>query len=443
MPGESELLAYLEDKYLNEQPLSPNSVAKLLAKEKGTIDMSMVTEDELPLMHLAAMNEATDALSLGKTVKLMLEAGANPQQKDGDGDTLMEAVLLMCDDSDAPDDHIKEGHLAVVLTLLRWPAFSVTGEQAVSICTWIRRHMMHLGYEAILTDLEAKVGAEVYSRAWKSEEMLGYLEQCGYEEKVGVTASKVEEFIRCGAVPSHSQNGATALLLTVLNPYSEHLELQKAMRHMLTAEPSVATAMDGFKLKALQWAADYRNISLQHGLANPNPAALLALFPLVVELVPADMDAGEVCLKVNPGGSSQGAPPLGSTVPTLRFMEGDRVICRVEAAGGDYNWEEGGVVGCWYREPHWPETFVGAAYEVTLDIGQQVFAMLDSERIIRPLAGPQARLARPESAASKAAPGGKPAKRFVKQQKEDGQWEMLDTVSGRSRPTSPPDSEED
>mmetsp|Transcript_73549 Transcript_73549/g.137434 ORF Transcript_73549/g.137434 Transcript_73549/m.137434 type:complete len:439 (+) Transcript_73549:93-1409(+) len=438
MPNQSALLAYLEDNYLNEQPISPDAVAKLLAKEQGRLDMSMVTEDELPLMHLAAMNEATDALSLGRTVKLMLEAGASPLQKDGDGDTLLEAVLLMSDDQDAPEDCVKEGHLAVVLTLLRWPDFSVSSEQAMDICTWIRRHMMSLGYEAILTALEAKVGTEVYSKAWKSEELLGYLEHSGYEAKQGIKASKVEEFLQSGAVPSHSQNGATALLLLVLNPYSEYTELEKAMRLMLTIEPSVATAQDGFKLRPLQWAADHRNISMQHNLKNANPAALLALFPLVVELVPASLDSGEVCLKVQPDGSSQGAPPQGIPVPTLRFMEGDRVLCRVEAAGGDYNWEEGGVVGCWYRETCWPDSFVGAAYEVTLDIGQKVYAMVDSDRIIRPLAGPKARIGRPGSAASQAT-----GKRFVKQQKEDGKWEMLDTVSGRTRPTSPPDSDED
>ena len=35
----------------------------------------------------------------------------------------------------------------------------------------------------------------------------------------------------------------------------------------------------------------------------------------------------------------------------VRFLEGDRVLCRVEAPGGLTTWEEGVVIGLWYREP--------------------------------------------------------------------------------------------
>mmetsp|Transcript_51178 Transcript_51178/g.121642 ORF Transcript_51178/g.121642 Transcript_51178/m.121642 type:complete len:458 (+) Transcript_51178:121-1494(+) len=450
------VLEYLEDRYLNDKAIDPKKLRMILeSAPAGSLDMSIQTEDELPLLHLAAMNEATSAPALAKTIQLLLEAGAPLDLSDGDDDTVLDAILAFSEDGENLSQEMLEAHLAVVHTLLHWPALEVSDEQVASICTWLRRHMTDMELkQPVLEALRAKADPEVFNIAWRSEELLAYLEQCAYEEKRGIEAAKVEELIRSGASVAHSQNGATALLLAVLNPYTQYPEAVKAFRAMLTQEPEVAAIRDGFKLLPLQWAADHRSISSQHGLQRTNPAVLLALFPLVVELLPPGTDAGQVCLKVMPDGSSGSVPP-GMKPPQLRFMEGDRVLCLLGAPGATVNWEEGIIVGTWYRESSWPSEFCGAPYEVALDIGQRVYSLVDSDEVVKALKGDAVKVPSPgalqKQVPAAAAPNpasGKPAaavsgKRFVKRQKEDGKWEILDTVSGRARPSSPPDSDDD
>merc|ERR1740122_653105 len=77
-------------------------------------------------------------------------------------------------------------------------------------------------------------------------------------------------------------------------------------------------------------------------------------------------------------GSTRGLP-----TQKLRFKVGDQLFCRMEELGGSYVWENGTVVGLWYREIHWPEEHPGAPYEVLLDVGLRVFALVDHDRIIR------------------------------------------------------------
>lgn len=151
----------------------------------------------------------------------------------------------------------------------------------------------------------------------------------------------------------------------------------------------------------------------------------------MVELAPEMADAsGARCLKVSATGITGEARPETS----LRFLEGDRVRCRVEAPGGTTAWEEGTIVALWYRDKCWPGSFPGAPYEIKLDIGQLVYALSDNDVMIR-------------SEAQKAPSAGLPTKasggRFCKRQREDGSWELLDTKSGKSRACSPPDSDED
>ena len=64
----------------------------------------------------------------------------------------------------------------------------------------------------------------------------------------------------------------------------------------------------------------------------------------------------------------------------------------------------------------------------TFDIGGHVFAISDSDKLIR------------EERAKTNVSIGKPGKRFVKQRTEAG-WQLLDTLTGKTRPTSPPDSD--
>jgi len=297
---------------------------------------------------------------------------------------------------------------------------------------------------------------------------LAYLEDRAYEQRAGVEAAKVQDFLSKGARPGHKQNGATALQLVVLNPYSSFEELNKVFMMMVSAAPEVAAIQDGFKLTPFMWASDYTNIAQQHGLSRPNPGVLLALVSALMAVLPPEVDAGEYCAKVAPDGQCPMTRPVGA--PATRFMEGDRVVCRVQAPGGETAWEEGVVVGMWYREGCWPDAHPGAAYEIRLDIGLQVFAIADNDRLVRreeasgkksaapsapaaaAAAGRSSAAAQAEVAAGEAGgrggtgdaaaakPGGQ---RFQRRRREDGKWELLDTVSGKGRPCSPPDSDEE
>jgi len=186
------------------------------------------------------------------------------------------------------------------------------------------------------------------------------------------------------------------------------------------------------------WASDYENISLQHSVS-PNPAVLLALVPAIFTVCPDLADgSGACCLKVKKSGASTGqivnAP--------LRFLEGDRVLCRVEAPGNLTTWEEGVVVGLWYREKDWPSQFPGAPYEVKLDIGSHVYALVDHSGLIQREARENLKAVGSGGYGNGTA-NAKPQGRFQKRQREDGSWELLDTKSGKARACSPPDSDED
>jgi len=240
------------------------------------------------------------------------------------------------------------------------------------------------------------------------------------------------------------------LLLTVLNPYSVMSELDEIFRLLLAADPKVAMLRDGFGLSAFQWSNDYINIAQQHQLKVPNPAAFLSLMPLLCSNLPEDVDAGEACLKVAKTGQTSAGVTKKKGIQ-LRFLEGDRVLARVENPGGKCDWEEGVVIGLWYREPCWPSDHPGAPYEVQLDIGTRLFALADSDRIIRREAGgrPKGVAATTFAPPSRSKPGsdGKAkaasGPRFQRRKREDGTWEMLDTVSGKTRPVSPPESDAD
>mmetsp|Transcript_79928 Transcript_79928/g.226083 ORF Transcript_79928/g.226083 Transcript_79928/m.226083 type:complete len:442 (-) Transcript_79928:152-1477(-) len=434
--AEKDLLQYLEESYMMDAPLSLATVQTLLGSPSSqALSWTLRSEDCLPLLHLAAMNEATPADELGAVVSELLLRGAPPDSKDDDGDTALDAVLQLAGDAEADNqgmsDSAKRANLAAVQALLRCPAQPVLSAQVLAVCAWLRRQMPEDGRRPVLAELEARAGARAVSAAWASEELLAYLERLAYEEKAGVEPRRVRKFLERGASPGHTQFGATALLLLVLNPYSSYAQLVETFRAMLTAEPKVATVRDSFKLLPMQWAADYVNVAQQHGLTRPNPAAFLALMPCILTLVPPELDAGEACPCVARDGRC-----CPSSRPT-RLLEGARALCRVCAPGGVYEWEEGVVAGLWYREPSWPAEHPGAPYEVLLDIGTRVFALVDDDRIVRPEA-----LGAPRAAPAPASQS-KCGRRFKKQQRPDGTWELLDTVSGKTRPASPPDSDDE
>merc|ERR1719510_2098371 len=215
---------------------------------------------------------------------------------------------------------------------------------------------------------------------------------------------------------------------------------------MMQRDPGVAAVRDGFKLTPMQWAADYKNVAQQHGLQKANPAALLALLPCILHYAPEDLDAGDVCLKTSGDGQCRSISNQQAFSPPtrMRFLEADRVFCKVSSPGGSHAWEEGTVIGLWYRERGWPSDHPGAAYEVELDISERVYVLEDSARIIRSEAEGPPKTGSPNPASSSSAKGkAKAGPRFQKQQKADGEWQLLDTVSGKARPASPPDSDDD
>lgn len=468
--AETTLLRYLEESYVMDNPLELAEVKSILAGAGGKrLRWDLRSEDGMPCLHLVAMNEATVPEELGAIVSLLLAQGAPPTAEDDDGDTALKAVMTLSEESDRPGnggnsedtEALKLLHVAAVRALLQCKAQPLGQAEVTSVFAWLRRHVPEAARAPVKKDLEARAGEELVAQAWNSEELLGYLERCAYDERAGVDASQVEAFVKRGAQPDHTQNGASALLLVVLNPYSTLQDLQKVFRLMLQATPRVAEMRDGFKFKPLNWATDYVNVAQQHGLDPPNPAALLALMPCIVEMLPDEVDGGAACLKVSSGGTCAAVPPRGA--PYTRFLEGERVLCRVEAPGGNMEWEEGVVTGLWYREGCWPRSHSGAPYEVKLDIGTRVFALSDNDRIIRTEAKkprtPQSPSAKALQAKSAPAPergaGGYPSadpkakvgggSRFQKRLRPDGGWEMLDTVSGKARPcpAPPPDSSSD
>ncbi|CAK9082191.1 COBW domain-containing protein 2 (Cobalamin synthase W domain-containing protein 2) [Durusdinium trenchii] len=284
--------------------------------------------------------------------------------------------------------------------------------------------------KTVLGDLEKRLGKEEVAKAWTSQMLLKYVENCAYDAKKPLQSTVVAQFIAAGADVCSKRNSASVLLLMILNPYSSFLEMTKICRMVIEKDPQSVCQRDGFKMTPFNWASDYENVSLQHGVSPPNPAVLLALVPSIFELCPDLAEgSGACCLKTTKTGQAAGAVMSGVS---LRFLEGDRVLCRVEAPGNQTTWEEGVVVGLWYREKGWPPEFPGAPYEVKLDIGSHVYALVDHDGLIQREARQTVKATLPKSTG-----------RFQKQRRDDGSWELLDTKSGKARACSPPDSDED
>jgi len=454
-----QLLEYIEGAYIGDEGMDVSIVLKILNSCPGPLDWSVCSDDELPILHMAVMSEEIEPETMVAIVTALLKFGAPTGLKDGDGDTALQAVLSLAEDcerdGEGPSQTLST-QVAAVTTLLQHPSQSLDTEQAKRVCQWLR----HYGGKrsehkaTVLSVLSARLGDDQVSRFWISQEMMSYLEKLAYEAKKPVKASKVRSYLEKGASPCTAQTGASALLLCVLNPFSTLDQLIEVFRMMLEKEPEVAGMRDGFKLSALQWAADYRNVGTQHGLKVPNPAALLALMPNVIDLVPVGIDANECCFKAAPDGFCTSVVPPECTLTSLakptRFLEGHRVICRVEEPGGGCSWEEGVVTGLWYRERCWPAAHPGAPYEVKLDIGRIVFSLVDNDRIVREesrtahdVNANAAAAAAASTGTPAAAPKAKSAGRFQTRQREDGKWEMLDTTSGITRPCAPPGSDDD
>lgn len=445
---EMQLLEYLNDRFLSDEMLSEAVVQQLVASAgPRPLELNIKSQDEgaFPLLHLVVMNTGTPAPFLENIIANLIQLGAAPEAEDSDGDNALAVLIALAyehrEDDEALSEDILAAQLGAVVALLNSKTLKVTQKEAMQVCQWLRQfaptrcHAQQRVFDA----LAEHVGHSEVASAWCSEELLAYLDSKAFDAKRPVEKSQVLGFLERGASPSHSQNGATALLMIILNPYNNYEELIPIFRAMLEKEPGCAAIKDGFKLLPVQWAADYRNISSQHKLVKPNPASLLALLPSIAEKLPADVDAGEHCISVHD--TARTCARKKNTLQELRFKEGDRVICRVQIPGGERVWEEGSIVDVGYREDCWPDRHPGAPYEVLLDIGTRVFALVDHDRIIQKektdknndvsLFGPifqnQAGKSQKSNAKAKAA-------RFQRRQKDDGSWELVDTVSGKARP---------
>lgn len=441
-PGQVEqsLLQYLEMCCVSDAAIDVEEIRGIAASAAGPLNLAIQTEDQLSLLHLAVLNEVTEADALGAALTELLQMGVPADIKDGDGDTVLETIIALGDeaerDGEGLEDRVKMAHLCAITALLRSPSVPIGTSEVTKICSWLRRTMPEEGRDSVLNALADRGGSEEVARMWCSEQLLAHLEQRAYEMKKGVKAAQIADFLSRGASPRHTQNGATAILLVVLNPYTEYQEALEVFRLMLTADPGCASIRDGFKLTPLEWASDYNNVAQQHGMTKANPGILLALMPNLVLQTPLDVDSGECCLKTNPGGACS---TQAGKAPATRFMEGDRVVCRVSTPGHGFEWEEGVIVGLWYRESCYPREHCGAPYEMLLDIGTRVYALVDHDRIVRREEVKQSRPVEKVAPTTKVASSGS---RFKKQQREDGSWEILDTVSGKSRPIPPPDSDD-
>eukprot|EP00928_Gymnodinium_smaydae_P089067 TRINITY_DN73071_c0_g1_i1.p1 TRINITY_DN73071_c0_g1~~TRINITY_DN73071_c0_g1_i1.p1 ORF type:complete len:522 (-),score=100.90 TRINITY_DN73071_c0_g1_i1:229-1755(-) len=442
---EEQLRDMLDTCYINDNPLLASKVMEMIGA-RTELDFTVKSDDEATLLHLAVMCEATAPADMAAVVEILLKLGAPPQMKDADGDTVLDAILALASEiHHEPDEQeaaeaCKPTHMAAVLALIKYPTVVVEMDQAAAVVKWLANYACKEGRQDVLMALAKRVGDAAVAKLWASEDFLCYLEDCAYEGKRTLKLSKVQKYLERGATPMANRNGASALLLVVLNPYASYETYLEVMRVMISMTPRVVGERDGFKFTPMMWAQEYVSIAQQHQMRTPNPGVLLALLPLIVALGPDDVEAGAVCLKTGGPGTEKGyctnTPQVAADAEPpgpLRFMEGDRVLCRVNNPGS-FDWEEGTVVGLWYRERLWPEAFPGAPYEVRLDIGGNVVALADHDRIIRresdkPKAPPR--------------PAAKAAARFIIRQREDGTWERYDTQSGNARACSPPDSDSD
>lgn len=442
---EWQLLEYLNTSLESGTALSEAVISALVfATGPRSLELDIKTRDEdaWPLLHLVVLNEATPAPALGNIISTLLQLGAAPEREDCDGDHALATLLTLA------HEHMRDGEtvgqdtvvaqLGAMLALLGSRRLKVTQKDVEDACRWLRYftpvegRMRQQAFDA----LSDRFGKNDVAKIWCSEELLLYLDTEAYDTNRPVDAKKVLNFLEQGASPRHGQNGATALLMVILNPYTSYEELLPIFQAMLERDPGCSTIKDGFKLLPLQWAADYRDVSSQCNLERPNPASLLALLPAIVEKLPVDIDAGEVCFNVVPKHARRPALKHIKQQQQLRFKEGDRVLCRILTPGSSYEWEEGTVVDLWYREECWPEDHPGAPYEVLLDLETRVFALVDHDRIICDIKGGRGA---PLPSKSSGAGGA----RFQKRQRDDGSWELLDTKSGRARPIEPPSDSDD
>ncbi|CAK9082189.1 ANK_REP_REGION domain-containing protein [Durusdinium trenchii] len=148
--GES-LLEYLQGAYMQDTPLELSEVTNLL---KSGVDLSE-TDDGMPALHYACLNESTDPQQLFLVITSLLMHGADPKVKDSDDDTALEAILGM----DDVEEEALQAHVAAARALIHSPDQPVGKDEVASICGWLRQNLP----EAV----QAQAGWEVLFDPWR------------------------------------------------------------------------------------------------------------------------------------------------------------------------------------------------------------------------------------------------------------------------------------
>jgi len=360
-------------------------------------------------------------------------AGANLDAADGWGETPLTTVLCMleADESDEDDEtSLPDAYLLAALACyLDLDQQRVTDE----IASRVQRQMERISDQdselgalkrTITAMLEKHLPRARLEELRQGSKLVAYLGTF-YDTFEGADPKIVSDFLDAGADPAvvDAHSGFNSLHFASLNAYGKYHDVFQVLDMMLRRNPAAATAVSKTKFTPFSLAADYKDTASQFR-CTPNACAMLALGELLPQY---DVEAGLVCFKA----SIESRAPAMKHPGNLRFMEGDRVKCWVQAPGANA-WEEGVVVLCGYREECWPHEHPGAAYEVKLDIGGNVFVLSDTEKLIMAERG--------NTSAKKSSGNTSKSKRFIKQS-TDGEWELLDTVTGKVRPCSPPDSD--
>jgi hypothetical protein len=301
---EMRLLEYLRTSLVNNTALSEVAIQGFVsAAGNRPLELNLRATDRagLPLLHLVVLNEATRAPALEHIVAKLLQLGAVPEAEDDDGDNALVTLLSVAQENEDDGETLSEAALVAQLgalyALLQSKRLPINQKDINDVCSWLRKFAAGQTDERqrVLDVLATRCCNSDLAVAWCSEQFLEYLSETCYLKRA-VEARRVLDFLAEGASPRQSSNGATALLMIVLNPYNAYEDLLPIFRSMLSMDPICATIRDGFKMMPMQWAADYRNVSSQHKLLRPNPANLLALLPSIVETLPDNVDGGEVCL---------------------------------------------------------------------------------------------------------------------------------------------------
>jgi len=466
------LLRYLQEGFETDLPITLTQLRKCLARG-GPPSVAATSEEGYTPLHFFAMVGSQNPSEASACVQALLDFGADIKSKDADGDTALDAVLSVAeeesddereeeakgegskDDPEAQEErkHADEVRSAVIRALLTYPAGAdllQEDSRLRKLCSWARRHAKGRVGQELVAQLRLLVGDQAVSQLWASEELLDHLGDCCYVDECDVDIKLVKKLLDAGAKPSHRLNGkATALHLIALNPHLKYKVANAVVRLLMEAEPEVVEVQDGFGMTPLNWAEDYISIAKQHKQKKPNPAALIA----ISEHVSAPTDGGLAGIKVSqmrPEGFIPKSDPLAANAapgrPALRFMEGDRVEVKVADPGNrGFTWEEGVVVTLRSIEAWWPHSHPGVPYEVLLDIGTRILVIVDRDAVIRCEGSGREMKSKPagwnSNPGAKAKAKAKP--RFEKRRRDDGQWELVDTTTGKVRPIAPPDSDDD